>query len=86
MISVNEKRNIIKSMRDNCSNPIDGGVRGGIGRGSARYDFSHAVLGNEESFFRGERVRKLRRVAVLCRSQPRPADAPTEPTAPTAPA
>ncbi|XP_026313471.1 alpha-ketoglutarate-dependent dioxygenase alkB homolog 7, mitochondrial [Hyposmocoma kahamanoa] len=44
-------------------------------RGTARYEFSHAVLGNEESFFRGARVLKLRRVAVLCRSQPRPQDA-----------
>ncbi|XP_061382345.1 alpha-ketoglutarate-dependent dioxygenase alkB homolog 7, mitochondrial isoform X2 [Danaus plexippus] len=38
--------------------------------GVARYEFSHAVLGGEHSFFRGKRVIRGRRVAVICREQP----------------
>ncbi|XP_075983807.1 alpha-ketoglutarate-dependent dioxygenase alkB homolog 7, mitochondrial [Anticarsia gemmatalis] len=46
-----------------------------IMKGEARYSFSHAVLGGEHSVFRGEKVPRQRRVAVICRSQPRPRDA-----------
>ncbi|XP_045769960.1 alpha-ketoglutarate-dependent dioxygenase alkB homolog 7, mitochondrial [Maniola jurtina] len=40
--------------------------------GVARYSFSHAVLGGEHSVWRGERLPRRRRVAVICREQPRP--------------
>ncbi|KAJ2937912.1 hypothetical protein O0L34_g14185 [Tuta absoluta] len=43
-----------------------------IMKGVSRYDFSHAVVGGEESVWRGERVLKKRRVAVICRSKPPP--------------
>ncbi|CAG9558860.1 unnamed protein product [Danaus chrysippus] len=38
--------------------------------GVARYEFTHAVLGGEPSMFRGKRVIRGRRVAVICREQP----------------
>ncbi|CAG4931407.1 unnamed protein product [Colias eurytheme] len=38
--------------------------------GVARYDFNHAVLSNEDSKFRGARLIKKRRVAIICREQP----------------
>ncbi|KOB72653.1 Alkylated DNA repair protein alkB-like protein 7 [Operophtera brumata] len=41
-----------------------------IMRDVARYSFSHAVLGAEHSAWRGERVPRRRRVALICRSQP----------------
>lgn len=39
-------------------------------RGSARYDFSHEILRDEESFFGGRRVPRGRRISVICRSLP----------------
>ncbi|XP_032787401.2 alpha-ketoglutarate-dependent dioxygenase alkB homolog 7, mitochondrial [Daphnia magna] len=36
----------------------------------ARYDFNHEILSNNESFFRGEKVTKTRRISVICRSPP----------------
>ncbi|KAG6458591.1 hypothetical protein O3G_MSEX010935 [Manduca sexta] len=46
-----------------------------IMRGVARYSFSHAVLGGASSVWRGQRVARARRVAVICRSKPAPAHA-----------
>ncbi|KAJ0173386.1 hypothetical protein K1T71_011562 [Dendrolimus kikuchii] len=43
-----------------------------IMKGCARYSFSHAVLGADESVWKGRKVQRLRRVAVICRSQPHP--------------
>lgn len=40
--------------------------------GSARYDYTHEVLKNEESFFKGEEVIKKRRISVMCRNEPDP--------------
>ncbi|XP_032164039.1 alpha-ketoglutarate-dependent dioxygenase alkB homolog 7, mitochondrial isoform X1 [Mustela erminea] len=39
-------------------------------RGSARYDFSHEILRDEESFFGARRVPRGRRISVICRSLP----------------
>nr|XP_004655060.1 alpha-ketoglutarate-dependent dioxygenase alkB homolog 7, mitochondrial [Jaculus jaculus] len=39
-------------------------------RGSARYDFSHEILRDEESFFGEQRVPRGRRISVICRSLP----------------
>nr|XP_031292916.1 alpha-ketoglutarate-dependent dioxygenase alkB homolog 7, mitochondrial [Camelus dromedarius] len=39
-------------------------------RGSARYDFSHEILRDEESFFGERRVPRGRRISVICRSLP----------------
>ncbi len=39
-------------------------------RGCARYDYSHAILGEEHSFFRNEKVSRDRRVSVICRTEP----------------
>ncbi|XP_049645424.1 alpha-ketoglutarate-dependent dioxygenase alkB homolog 7, mitochondrial [Suncus etruscus] len=40
-------------------------------RGSARYDFSHEILRDEESYFGERRVPRGRRISVICRSQPK---------------
>ncbi|CAB3255623.1 unnamed protein product [Arctia plantaginis] len=57
-----------------------------IMRGSARYKFTHAVLGGELSAFRGAPVTRQRRVAVICRSRPDPSAATPGPTpTPTGP-
>ncbi|XP_005405781.1 PREDICTED: alpha-ketoglutarate-dependent dioxygenase alkB homolog 7, mitochondrial [Chinchilla lanigera] len=39
-------------------------------RDSARYDFSHEILRDEESFFGERRVPRGRRISVICRSVP----------------
>nr|KAF6478995.1 alkB-like protein 7 [Molossus molossus] len=39
-------------------------------RDSARYDFSHEILRDEESFFGGLRIPRGRRISVICRSLP----------------
>lgn len=39
-------------------------------RDSARYDFSHEILRDEESFFGERRVPRGRRISVICRSLP----------------
>ncbi|XP_069352975.1 alpha-ketoglutarate-dependent dioxygenase alkB homolog 7, mitochondrial [Eulemur rufifrons] len=39
-------------------------------RGSARYDFSHEILRDEESFFGERRIPRGRRISVICRSLP----------------
>lgn len=40
--------------------------------GVARYEFTHEVLKNEESLFKGEKVFKDRRVSIMCRNEPDP--------------
>ncbi|CAH1719017.1 unnamed protein product [Chironomus riparius] len=37
---------------------------------SARYKFTHEILRNEESMFRGQKVEKGRRISVICRDEP----------------
>ncbi|XP_038627713.1 alpha-ketoglutarate-dependent dioxygenase alkB homolog 7, mitochondrial [Tachyglossus aculeatus] len=39
-------------------------------RGPARYDFSHQILRDQESFFAGRKVPRGRRISVICRSLP----------------
>uniref|UniRef100_A0A5F4WMB5 Alpha-ketoglutarate-dependent dioxygenase alkB homolog 7, mitochondrial n=1 Tax=Callithrix jacchus TaxID=9483 RepID=A0A5F4WMB5_CALJA len=39
-------------------------------RGSARYDFSHEILRDEESFFGERQIPRGRRISVICRSLP----------------
>lgn len=39
-------------------------------RGSARYDFSHEILRDDQSFFGERRVPRGRRISVICRSLP----------------
>ncbi|CAH1775034.1 unnamed protein product [Owenia fusiformis] len=41
---------------------------------AARYDYTHEVLKSDESHFKGEEVTRERRVAIICRSEPRPQD------------
>ncbi|CAH0595003.1 unnamed protein product [Chrysodeixis includens] len=40
-------------------------------KGVARYDFTHAVLGGDDSQWAGRPLPRQRRVAVICRSRPR---------------
>ncbi|XP_069783602.1 alpha-ketoglutarate-dependent dioxygenase alkB homolog 7, mitochondrial [Narcine bancroftii] len=40
-------------------------------RGAARYQFSHQILREEESFFGGLKVPRDRRISVICRNLPR---------------
>ncbi|XP_043913016.1 alpha-ketoglutarate-dependent dioxygenase alkB homolog 7, mitochondrial [Protopterus annectens] len=39
-------------------------------RGRARYEFTHAILKDEDSFFKGEKVPRDRRISVICRNLP----------------
>ncbi|KAM4888921.1 alpha-ketoglutarate-dependent dioxygenase alkB homolog 7, mitochondrial isoform 1-T1 [Thomomys bottae] len=39
-------------------------------RGAARYDFSHEILRDEESFFGERHIPRGRRISVICRSLP----------------
>ncbi|XP_063704368.1 alpha-ketoglutarate-dependent dioxygenase alkB homolog 7, mitochondrial [Culicoides brevitarsis] len=38
---------------------------------TSRYNFTHEVLGNEKSVFKGSPVKKTRRVSIICRNEPR---------------
>lgn len=40
-------------------------------KASARYDYKHEILKNEESYFKGEKVEKNRRISVICRNAPK---------------
>lgn len=37
---------------------------------SSRYDFTHEILKNEESYFKGEKIVKNRRISIICRNEP----------------
>ncbi|XP_006265670.1 alpha-ketoglutarate-dependent dioxygenase alkB homolog 7, mitochondrial [Alligator mississippiensis] len=41
-------------------------------RGPARYNFTHQILRDEDSFFNGQRVPRKRRISLICRSLPLP--------------
>ncbi|CAH1118084.1 unnamed protein product [Phaedon cochleariae] len=43
-----------------------------IMKDSARFDYTHEILNNENSIFKGERVLKERRISVICRNEPDP--------------
>ncbi|XP_066251528.1 alpha-ketoglutarate-dependent dioxygenase alkB homolog 7, mitochondrial isoform X1 [Euwallacea similis] len=38
----------------------------------ARFEYTHEILSNENSIFKGEKVLKDRRISVICRNQPDP--------------
>ncbi|XP_040846877.1 alpha-ketoglutarate-dependent dioxygenase alkB homolog 7, mitochondrial [Ochotona curzoniae] len=53
-------------------------------RDSVRYDFSHEILRDEESFFGERRIPRSRRISVICRSLPEgpgPGEPPQPPPA-----
>ncbi|VDO99949.1 unnamed protein product [Heligmosomoides polygyrus] len=37
-----------------------------------RYDFTHEILANEESVFEGKKIKKSRRISIICRDLPKP--------------
>ncbi len=37
---------------------------------SSRYNFTHEILKNEESIFKGQKIHKTRRISVICRDEP----------------
>uniref|UniRef100_K7FIH4 AlkB homolog 7 n=1 Tax=Pelodiscus sinensis TaxID=13735 RepID=K7FIH4_PELSI len=39
-------------------------------RGAARYEFTHEILKDEESFFDGQKIPRERRISVICRNLP----------------
>ncbi|KAL1110523.1 hypothetical protein AAG570_008051 [Ranatra chinensis] len=39
-------------------------------KGSVRYNFTHEILSNDTSLFRDQRIKKSRRISVICRSAP----------------
>ena len=45
-----------------------------VSRNVARYKFTHEVLAEEYSKFKGEVVPRDRRVSVICRNEPSPED------------
>lgn len=45
-----------------------------IMKGSARYDYKHEILKNEESYFKGQKIEKGRRLSVICRNEPNRTD------------
>lgn len=36
----------------------------------ARYKYTHEILDNKKSFFKGSKVDKSRRISVICRNEP----------------
>ncbi|XP_076652502.1 alpha-ketoglutarate-dependent dioxygenase alkB homolog 7, mitochondrial [Halictus rubicundus] len=38
--------------------------------GVARYNYNHEILKNEESYFEGQHIPKIRRISIICRCQP----------------
>ncbi|XP_053154597.1 alpha-ketoglutarate-dependent dioxygenase alkB homolog 7, mitochondrial [Hemicordylus capensis] len=43
-------------------------------RGPARYEFTHEILKDDESFFDGRKIPRERRISVICRNLPMPCD------------
>ncbi|KAH1018956.1 hypothetical protein HUJ05_006627 [Dendroctonus ponderosae] len=43
-----------------------------IMKGVARFDYTHEILSNDNSIFKGEKVLKDRRISVICRNEPDP--------------
>lgn len=39
-------------------------------RDTARYNFTHEILGNDKSYFKNELIPKSRRISVICRNEP----------------
>lgn len=43
-----------------------------IMKGEARFDYTHEILSNENSHFKGAKIEKDRRISVICRNEPDP--------------
>lgn len=43
--------------------------------GVSRYEYTHAILGQSESFFKELPVEKNRRISIICRNDPTEVDA-----------
>ncbi|XP_060533752.1 alpha-ketoglutarate-dependent dioxygenase alkB homolog 7, mitochondrial [Cylas formicarius] len=41
-------------------------------KGTARFDYTHEILANEKSIFKGETIVKNRRISIICRNEPDP--------------
>ncbi|CAH1991229.1 unnamed protein product [Acanthoscelides obtectus] len=41
-----------------------------IMKGTARFDYTHEILSNDHSVFKGEKIFKDRRISVICRNEP----------------
>lgn len=41
-----------------------------IMKNTARYNFTHEILGNDKSFFRNKKIDKARRISIICRNNP----------------
>lgn len=41
-------------------------------RDYARYEFTHEILKNSESYFRDKHVPRDRRISIICRNKPDP--------------
>lgn len=39
---------------------------------SARFDYTHEILSNDNSVFKDQKVFKDRRISVICRNEPDP--------------
>ena len=37
---------------------------------TARYNFTHEILKNEESFINNQKIEKNRRISIICRNEP----------------
>lgn len=43
-----------------------------IMKGTARFDYTHEILKNQDSMFKGQKVDKDRRISVICRNEADP--------------
>jgi alkylated DNA repair protein alkB family protein 7 len=43
-----------------------------IMNGTARFDYTHEILANDRSYFKGRNVLKGRRISVISRNEPNP--------------
>lgn len=42
-----------------------------IMKNTARYDYTHEILCNEQSLFKDKKIKKHRRISVICRNEPK---------------
>ena len=47
-------------------------------RGIGRYDFTHEILGHEDSTFEGVPIQRDRRISLICRDMPQKEKPPEE--------
>ncbi|XP_059480172.1 alpha-ketoglutarate-dependent dioxygenase alkB homolog 7, mitochondrial [Neocloeon triangulifer] len=41
-----------------------------IMKNDSRYDYTHEILGEQDSIFKGEKIPRTRRISVICRNEP----------------